>query len=253
MRVRSAGASDTGRHRPHNEDSYLCDDALGLYIVADGVGGRAKGEIASAEAVDTIHNWVLGARHQLDALTQSPRSDLLLQKVRRTLEASLQSACYIVYGMGEQDPERKGMSTTTSALLITAGLAFIAQVGDSRVYHLRKGHAAQLTEDHTLINYKLKHGLMTPEEAKHAPGKNVITRAVGHRDYVQVDVLHLELELGDRFLLCSDGLHGYLKSENELLPILSNGPLERGVKDLIDMANRRGGKDNITAVAVEIV
>src|SRR5262249_55948219 len=149
------------------------------------------------------------------------------------------------------DPERKGMSTTISTLLVVQASAFIAQVGDSRVYMMREGEVQQLTEDHTLINYKLKHGLITQEEARKAPGKNVITRAVGHRDYVEVDTTRVQVLPGDRFLLCSDGLHGYLQ-EKEIAPLLALEPLTDAARQFIALANARGGRDNITAVIVAI-
>jgi protein phosphatase len=109
-----------------------------------------------------------------------------------------------------------------------------------------------MTEDHTLINYKVKHGMMTKAEAAKASGKNVITRAVGHKDYVQVDTVDIDVEPGDRFMLCSDGLHGYFSSDIEVAELCSDGPLEECAEAAIGMANQRGGKDNITAVVVEV-
>jgi serine/threonine protein phosphatase PrpC len=127
--------------------------------------------------------------------------------------------------------------------------AFIAQVGDSRVYLHRNGETVQLTEDHTLINFRLKLGLITPEEAEHAPGKNVITRAVGHQDYVEVDCFDFETLAGDRFLLCSDGLHGYLK-DGELDGLMGGDPKDVAQR-LVNLANERGGRDNTTVVIVD--
>jgi serine/threonine protein phosphatase PrpC len=143
------------------------------------------------------------------------------------------------------------MSSTLSSLLISSNTAFIAQVGDSRVYLSRDGKTAQLTEDHTLVNFRLKLGLITAEEAANSPGKNVITRAVGHQDYVEVDTIDLETQLGDRFVLCSDGLHGYL-GEGEIDELL-NGDREAVTSRLIDLANERGGRDNITVVVADVV
>ncbi|MEM9266620.1 MAG: serine/threonine-protein phosphatase, partial [Cyanobacteria bacterium P01_F01_bin.13] len=142
------------------------------------------------------------------------------------------------------------MSTTMSTLMVAEQLGVIAQVGDIRVYRLRNGITERLTEDHTLINYKLKHGLITPEEAERAPGKNVITRAVGHRDYVQVDTMECYVMVGDRFLLCSDGLHSYI-SDEEVGGFLADGAITDAVQKMVDEANARGGRDNITALAVE--
>lgn len=250
MRTVSFGLSDVGRRRPHNEDSYLCDDELQLYVVADGVGGRAKGEVASQEAVEQLQVWILRHRHLLEC--ESPRAvKKRLPELRRMLESGIQAACYMVHGLAELEPDKRGMSTTLSALLVVGNIALIGQVGDTRVYHYRKGKAEQVTEDHTLINYKLKKGIITPEEAARARGKNVITRAVGHKDYVQVDVFDLKVAVGDRFMLCSDGLHGYFLPGEEKLAM--NGPLEERARVLVDLANSRGGKDNITVVLVDVV
>jgi serine/threonine protein phosphatase PrpC len=250
MNVRSCGKSHVGRRRKLNEDSFLRDDGVGFYIVADGVGGHAKGEIASALAVEEAYGFVTRGLETIEAFLDDPTEDNLFQ-VRRLVESAVQSACYMVFGLAEQDPERKGMSTTVSALLVAEGLGVVAQVGDSRVYRLRYGAAQQLTEDHTLINYKLKHGLITPEEAARAPGKNVITRAVGHRDYVQVDTLECDVLPKDRFMLCSDGLHTYLRDE-EVAQILDGGTLDQVAQYCIDLANERGGKDNITVLLVDV-
>jgi serine/threonine protein phosphatase PrpC len=154
--------------------------------------------------------------------------------------------------MAELDPEKKGMSTTLSALLIRANLAFAVHVGDSRVYRVRRDNVLQMTEDHTLINYKVKHGMMTAAEAEKASGKNVLTRAVGHKDYVQVDTVDIDVDPGDRFLLCSDGLHGYFASDDEVAQLCSDGSLEECAEAAVALANQRGGKDNITAVVIEV-
>jgi len=242
--------SDVGRRRPHNEDSMLFDDELGLYIVCDGVGGNAKGEVASAESVELVQSWVKRWRKTLNAHAADPSPENAAL-VRRLLENAVQSACYMVFGMGQIDPRQKGMSTTLSSLLVSAQTAFIAQVGDSRVYLSRDGKTAQLTEDHTLVNFRLKLGLITAEEAANSPGKNVITRAVGHQDYVEVDTIDVEIKPGDRFLLCTDGLHGYLM-EGEVDGLLI-GDREAVSNRLIELANERGGRDNITVVVTDVV
>jgi serine/threonine protein phosphatase PrpC len=248
MRFRSAGRTDVGRRRPHNEDAFLTDDELGVYVVCDGVGGNAKGEVASAESVELVHSWVKRWRKTLDQFTADPSKDNE-GLVRRLLESAVQSACYMVFGMGELDPQQRGMSSTLSSLLCVGTTGFLAQVGDSRVYVLRGGQCVQLTEDHTLVNFKLKLGLITPEEAENAPGKNVITRAVGHQDYVEVDTTTLPIQKGDRFLLCSDGLHGLV--EDKELPAMLIGDRAVVAQRLIDAANQAGGKDNITVVIVD--
>jgi protein phosphatase len=251
MRTLSAGRTDVGKKRPHNEDAYCADDVIGLYVVADGVGGHAKGEVASQESVDHVASWVRDHLIEIDECL-AMRDEVSFGRIRRLLESGIQSACYMVFGLAMQDPEKKGMSTTMSVALLRNGHLFLAQVGDSRVYRLRDDRVTQLTEDHTLINYKLKHGLITPEEARSAQGKNVITRAVGHRDYVQVDTHDEPLRVGDRVLLCTDGLHGYINSDDEVVELMRVQPLDDAVLQAVDLANGRGGKDNITAVIVEV-
>ena len=252
MKVESYGLSDIGRHRQVNEDSFLADDSVGFYVVADGVGGRAKGEVASAMAVEDAHGFIHRGIPTIQKFLKDPNEENLFA-ARRLVESAVQSACYMVFGLAEQDPERHGMSTTMSALLVMEDLvALTAQVGDSRVYRLRDDSCLQITEDHTLINYRLKRGLITPEEAEKAPGKNIITRAVGHKDYVQVDTMDCDLMPGDRFMLCSDGLHGYLP-DDEVRGMLT-GPSKADVaRGFVDLANKRGGKDNITVLVVDIL
>src|SRR5438105_9821472 len=218
LKLQSVARTDVGRKRQINEDAFFRDDQKGFYVVADGVGGHNKGEIASREAVDQLRSWVYGAARDLDALVDRMVNgdEEAVWEIRRLLESGVKSACYMVYGMAELDPEKKGMSTTLSALLVRGNMAFAVHVGDSRVYRVRGTTVLQMTEDHTLINYKVKHGMMTKAEGEKASGKNVITRAVGHKDYVQVDTVDIDVAAGDRFLLCSDGLHGYFTSEAEV-------------------------------------
>ena len=253
MKLTSVARTDVGRKRQINEDAFHRDDARGFYVVADGVGGHNKGEIASREAVEQLTMWVTGATRDLDRLVERIEAGdtECVWEIRRLLETGVKSACYMVFGMAELDPEKKGMSTTLSALLIRGGYAFAVHVGDSRVYRVRKQSVLQLTEDHTLINYKVKHGMMTKAEAEKAAGKNVITRAVGHKDYVQVDTADLDVAPGDRFVLCSDGLHGYLSSDKEVADLCADGDLDECAEAAIALANQRGGKDNITAVVIE--
>ena len=251
----SVARTDVGRKRQINEDAFFRDDERGFYVVADGVGGHNKGEIASRETVEQLQLWMGSSAKHLDQLVDRlERGDAdAAWEIRRLLESGLQAACYMVFGMAQLDPEKRGMSTTCSALLIRGGIAFAAHVGDSRVYRIRDGNVLQLTEDHTLINYKVKHGLMTKEEAEKADGKNVITRAVGHKDYVQVDTADIDVEVGDRFLLCTDGLHDYLNSDDEVVDLVGDDELEAGAEACVALANQRGGKDNITVIVVEVV
>lgn len=246
--LRSYGASDLGRRRKVNEDAFLCDDDLGLWVVADGMGGHAAGEVASQEAIDTIYGMIKRGRETLPL--DGEFNEDKARSACRLLEGAVQAATYMVFAMAELDSNKAGMGTTISAMMRFGDFVALGQVGDSRIYRVRSTQVEQLTEDHTLIAWQLKQGLITEDEAKHAKHKNVITRAVGNRDYVQVDTLVTELQLGDQFLLCSDGLHGYLRME-EIPEIAAQGG-RMAVHRFIDLANGRGGRDNITAILVEV-
>ncbi|MFO0676388.1 MAG: protein phosphatase 2C domain-containing protein [Polyangiaceae bacterium] len=243
------GLTDIGKKRKGNEDAYYMDDRIGLYVVGDGMGGHAAGEVASQEAVETVYGMV--KRGLVDV---KPLVDPVLEEDARAacrlMESAVQAATYMVFSMAELDRGKSGMGTTLSALLILGHYVVTGQVGDSRIYRIRGEDVEQITEDHTLIAWQLKQGLITPQEAKRSPHRNVITRAVGNRDYVQVDTRLVPTRPGDRFLLCSDGLHGYLR-DIDIPPIAACGG-EVAVRKFIDLANDRGGKDNITAIFVEI-
>jgi serine/threonine protein phosphatase PrpC len=249
MKRVGTGLTDLGRKRKGNEDAFFLDDQLGLYVVADGMGGHAAGEVASQEAVETIYGMVKRGLAKLQPL-HDPVSEDQGREACRLMESAVQAATYMVFSMAELDRGKTGMGTTISALLISGDYAITAQVGDSRIYRVYGEELEQLTEDHTLIAWQLKQGLITPQEATTSPHRNVITRAVGNREYVEVDTRLLGLAAGDRFLLCSDGLHGYLQ-DPDIVPIVRLGG-ETAVKRFIDLANSRGGKDNITAVLVEL-
>jgi protein phosphatase len=241
--------TDLGRKRQSNEDAYFFDDKLGLYVVADGMGGHAAGEVASREAVDTLFGMVKTGVGKLRPLVD-PVADQDTRAACRLMEAAVQAATYFVFSIAEIDRDKSGMGTTISALLVLGDYAVTAQVGDSRIYLVRDQSVEQLTEDHTLIAWQLKQGLITPQEAARSPHKNVITRAVGNREYVQVDTRAVPIAAGMRFLLCSDGLHGYLRDEDIPRTVAMGGM--SAVKRFIDLANERGGKDNITAVLLEL-
>lgn len=250
MRLRYSALSDIGQVRKQNEDAYLADDRLGLFVVCDGVGGRSCGEVASRESARMIWEWV--QRESADLPKENLKSNPeALAKLRHVMRSAIQNACYLVHSLGELDPTQKGMSTTASAVLIVDEVAIVGQVGDSRVYLSRDNEVVQVTEDHTLINFQLKHGLITPEQAATSKAKNVITRAVGHHDYVEVDVHAIQLRAKDRLLLCSDGLYSYLKTMEEVGAIMFHEDTEHAVTQAIAMANQRGGSDNITAMLVE--
>ncbi len=249
---RSSGHTDVGRVRKHNEDAFLHDDALGLYVVADGLGGHAAGEVASEEAVHQVRAWVRRERPRVAALVENPYDTDLQNDAEQIIRGAIQSATYLIHSMAEFDDTKAGMGTTISVLMLLGRVAVVGQVGDSRIYLTRDEQIAQITDDHTLIAAQIREGMITEEEARYAPHRNVITRAVGSHEYVEVDTRVVETVPGDRFLLCTDGLHGYLESDDEAMRHLSL-PTADGVKQLIQLANTRGGKDNITAIIVEVI
>jgi len=241
--------SDVGRKRKTNEDAYFVDDEIGLYIVADGMGGHAAGEIASREATHTIYAMIKEAIEDFGEL-RAPLTDGRMRAACQLMEGAIQAATSTIYSMAELDRQKAGMGTTISALLISGEYGIIGHVGDSRIYRVSGERCEQLTEDHSLIAWQLKQGLISEEEAMVSPYRNVITRAVGNRDHVEVDTTVFPLERTSRFLLCSDGLHGYLRT-NDIVPTVKIGG-EDAVRQFIGLANQRGGKDNITAVLVEL-
>jgi serine/threonine protein phosphatase PrpC/CRP-like cAMP-binding protein len=251
--IRFYAATDVGKVRDHNEDNFLVDKKLGLFIVADGMGGHAAGEVASAIAVRTVHEEIKREKELLeDYATGATGANKVTPKdVVALLEHAVQRACSKVYEEARADAAKRGMGTTLSSLLVVGTQGFIAHVGDSRIYLSRGGHAQQVTEDHTVYNELIKRGKLSKEQIDKVQQKNAITRAVGVYERVEVDTLVIELIAGDTLVLASDGLHGYLESPDELSePLKLEG--NESVKALIALANERGGKDNITTVVVKV-
>ncbi len=249
MNLVSIAKTDVGKKRDHNEDAYLVDDALGLYAVADGMGGHAAGEVASQEAVETLRDHVLNSEAVLEAFRQEATQETS-DAVRACLERAVRAAAYQVHAMTEIEPDRKGMGTTMSLLQLMPEAAFIAHVGDSRIYIVRGGQAVLATSDHTYVAAMVAKGKMTEEEASRSRYRNVLIRAVGSHDYVEVDTRVLRYQPGDVFLLCTDGMHGYFK-DGEIEQLVDAGDLEASLDKLVQLALDRGGKDNITGVLVQ--
>jgi serine/threonine protein phosphatase PrpC/CRP-like cAMP-binding protein len=251
--IRFYAATDVGKVRDHNEDNFLVDKKLALFIVADGMGGHAAGEVASAIAVRTVHEEVKREKELLDdyASGATGTSKVTPRDVIALLEHAVQRACSKIHEEARVDAAKRGMGTTLSALLIVGRQGFMAHVGDSRIYLSRGGKIQQLTEDHTVYNELIKRGKLTREQIEKVQQKNAITRAVGVYERVEVDTLVIELIAGDSVVLASDGLHGYLESPEELrVPLSLEG--DECVKALVTLANERGGKDNITTLVVKV-
>lgn len=250
MRLRHAALSDVGIKRDHNEDSYLAAPELGLFAVADGMGGHAGGETASRVSITTLYEEIASARREQPD-TFSSREPLARTPLANVLRDALEAACAAVHHAARVNPELNGMGTTTTAVLLEKDLALVAHVGDSRLYLVRGEYIQQITEDHSLVHEQVKAGILTEEEAKTSRFKNIITRSIGYEEDVLVDVLGLHVQAGDTLLLCSDGLSN-LVEDYEMREIVRTSPLDEAPKGLIDLANARGGDDNITAVLVRI-
>jgi serine/threonine protein phosphatase PrpC len=246
-------ATDVGRKRKHNEDNFLIDKKLSLFAIADGMGGHASGEIASQIAVTDFRNAVEGRKDLLDAYARH-EDGITTQDILAALENAAQQAGVAIFERGRTEREKRGMGTTLSALLLLGERAFIAHVGDSRVYLVRQNQTVQLTEDHSLVNELIRHGKVTRESlgaSPYASYKNAVTRALGVYETTQVDTIDLEVLPGDQFLLCSDGLHAYLQ-DKDVTSFLSGDHVTAIPQKLVDHANKGGGQDNITAVILHV-
>ena len=246
-------ATDVGRKREANEDNFLVDKKLSLFVVADGMGGHASGEVASDIAVHEFRNAIDANRDMIDRYVKGDGT-VRPPDILAMLEQAVQTACFAIFDRGQAEPEKRGMGTTTSALLIAGDRGFIAHVGDSRIYLVRRGQVVQLTEDHSLINELIKRGKLTKEGIDSSPYKsykNAVTRAVGVYERVQTDTIDFEILPGDQFLLCSDGLHAYL-TDQKTIDLLAEEDITSAPKRFVALANEGGGHDNITAVVVRV-
>lgn len=236
--IRVAGETHVGKVRTTNEDAFIVDPARGVYVVLDGMGGANAGEVASALARDTIHELIAHRRS-----TMAPAA---------LLEAAIQAGSAAVFGAAQANREQHGMGTTVVAcLVVDARRVVIGHVGDSRAYLLRHGRLQTLTRDHTIVEELVQRGLLSADDAERHPYKNVLSRNLGARAETRVDVLELELAPGDRLLLCSDGLYGYASAEGIQYILGSGDEPEHVTRDLIDLALRGGGGDNVTAIVLE--
>lgn len=244
MTVRVRAATDLGLKRSHNEDrlaTWPTEGAVGergvLLVVADGMGGASGGEIASQLTVDNV------VRHYRDS------DDDILE----SLKGSLEIANHVVHEHSRTSPDLRGMGTTCTAVVLNGRAMYVAHVGDSRAYLVRKGSIRQITHDHSLVAQLVQSRQLTPEQARLDPRRNVVTRSIGVGPSVEVDaeVLGDTLELGDTLVLCTDGLHG-LVSDEEIAQGASQPDLDRGCRALIELAKENGGHDNITLILARI-
>lgn len=243
VRVMAWPATDIGRVRSHNEDSHRVSPELGLVLVADGMGGHAGGAHASQVCVDVVNKVVARGLESLGAVATAHQG----AAVADMLCAAASEASARIFDQAAADPRLQGMGTTLSGLFVHGDRGFAVHVGDSRVYLLRQGAVRQLTNDHSLLNEQLQAGLITEQEAETSDYKHIITRSVGFERFVDADVVPFAVSPGDAFLLCSDGMSNYVTND-EIAAVMRDHWYADVPQLCIDMANRRGGDDNITVV-----
>lgn len=251
MQVEAFGLTDVGRQRQHNEDTFLVEPGENLFLVADGMGGHAAGEIASKIAAETISEFIQHSKAE-DGTWPHAYDDRFCRSTNRLMTALRLANTRVLEAM-RKDARLRGMGTTVVASLIENDLASIAHVGDSRAYLIREGQMSRITNDHSWVFEQVQAGMLTEAEAEKHPLRNVITRALGGALTVVPEAIEYQLKLGDTFLLCSDGLTGMVPEEEILRVVTQHEEIQQACRALIDIANARGGYDNVTAVVVKVV
>jgi protein phosphatase len=250
MRIRYAAKTDPGLKRTHNEDFFSLIEDEQLFMVADGMGGHACGEVASKMAADVVKEFYV--RSKDDDATWPYKMDKALGYLENRLVVGVKLANQRIFEAAARDMRLKGMGTTVVMGQVSGDKLYVAHVGDSRCYRVRGDVVKQVTRDHSLLeDYKDARPDMSDEEQRKFPHKNVITRALGMREVVQVDVHAEDIEDGDVFLFCSDGLSGMVEDKRIGQTVKGAGDLEQAVANLVEAANQAGGNDNITVLALE--
>jgi protein phosphatase len=252
MELKAIGLTHVGKQRQHNEDTFLVADEAKLFLVADGMGGHAAGEIASRIAVDSISEFIQHTKE--DDGTWPHAYDESFKRSTNRLMAAVRMANTRVLEAMRKDARLRGMGTTVVACMADEDTMSVAHVGDSRVYMVRDNQLSRLTNDHSWVFEQVQAGMLTEAEAEKHPLRNVITRALGGALQVSPDASEVVSKPGDVYLLCSDGLTGMVP-EDEILRLVTENEddLEKACQQLIDKANERGGLDNITAILVKTV
>lgn len=244
--------TDVGVVRDHNEDAATMEPKQGFFIVADGMGGHAAGEIASAMAVETVKTTLQAAQGDIAAFKKSP-SDAGRRSIVQLLQHAVLQAHQSVYQRGQAEQDKQGMGTTLDVVLIAGSEAFVAHVGDSRTYLVRDGRSSQITTDHTVAEVLVIEGKLTIEEAQVSPLRTILVNAIGVSADVGVEMAHVALKRNDRLLVCSDGLHDYFPTDEEIAQRLSADAPGVALKEMVELAKARGGHDNITGVAIHVI
>ncbi|MGB9736132.1 MAG: Stp1/IreP family PP2C-type Ser/Thr phosphatase [bacterium] len=236
MKFVSFGKTDIGMKRSHNEDAFYRNDNIGLYIVADGMGGHKAGEIASNMAVDSIKNYIMNQKNL----------------VEQSLIDAIHVANNLIFKSALSNPKYSGMGTTIVSMWFSnKNTAILCHVGDSRAYLLTGGKIIRLTEDHTYVNEQFKTGLITEKQMEKHLMRNVLTRSLGFSEHINVESNKLSIHIGERYLLCSDGL-SHMVSDDVIAELGSIPDAVHAVSTLIDVANANGGDDNITVLIIDV-
>lgn len=249
-RVRFSGATNIGRKREHNEDSIALPTTMRLAIVADGMGGHASGDVASRLAVDTVTDYFT-ATADVQTLTWPYKVESEERAEVNRMTQAVMLANLEIWERTQREGQGR-MGTTIVAMYFLDDKVIVGHVGDSRCYRLRDGELVQLTEDHSLINDYIRMKRMTAEEAENWPHKNVVVRALGMKESVAVDIHTEKPQVGDCYVLCSDGLSGMVTDDQLAVVLSTERDLDRAVEKLIDMANDAGGVDNISVIAARV-
>ena len=250
LTIRFGSGSDIGRQRVGNEDYYkvVCSTAMpegvdAIFVVADGMGGHAAGEVASRMAVDSVLETLASPDNQLGAFGAQEILDLMHRAINR--------ANRVVIEEGVRSPEKRGMGTTCTLGVMQGDFLHIAHIGDSRGYLMRGGNLSRLTKDHSVVEEEVRRGLLTMDQARTDPRRNLITAAIGIDRDLTVDTESLELFAGDRIMFCTDGLNSMI-SDQEIGVLLDGSDPQKTCQRLIDSANTAGGDDNITVVVADL-
>jgi protein phosphatase len=249
--ARCFAETSVGRVREHNEDNYYADPDGQFFCLADGMGGHAAGEVASLMATEVIRQVLGEGRDKLNDFTRT-RDDDSRKTLVSLLEQAVRRAHQEILERGTREPDKEGMGTTLDVLLLAGGEAFVAHVGDSRTYLVRGGQVARITTDHTVAEILVLEGRLSADEARESPLKTILLNAVGVAGEMGVEVSSLRVSEGDRFLLCSDGLHDYFPDDAELGRLIAGGAPPEALREAVQAAYDRGGQDNITGLLVEI-
>jgi serine/threonine protein phosphatase PrpC len=249
VEIVSGGVSDVGRVRTNNEDSYQILDSLNLYVLSDGMGGEAHGEVASALAVDTIVKYCTDSKQDSDVTLLGATPDTFGEKTKR-LQSAVRQANLNIYESAQKNPAQRGMGATVTTVWLSEDRLSVAHVGDSRAYLLRTGNLQQLTSDHSLVAEQVRRGIITPQQAEESEMQSVLLRALGAHPDVEVDVDEVGIYQGDVLLICSDGLTRMVTEPEIAGTLQAETRPATAAQKLVDLANERGGLDNITVIVV---